>query len=51
MCIYVYTLGIFNEDTRGVQQSEQTHNEEQVNASSEQPAVAKPEGATGKEIK
>ena len=36
------------QDTRSVQQSEQTHNEEQVNASSEQP---KPEGATGKEIK
>ena len=39
------------QDTRSVQQSEQTHNEEQVNASSEQPAVAKPEAATGKEIK
>ena len=37
--------------TRSVQQSEQTHNEEQVNASSEQPAVAKPEAATGKETK
>ena len=49
--MYVYTIGIFNEDTRSVQQSEQTHNEEQVNASSEQPAVAKSEGATGKETK
>ena len=39
------------QDTRSVQQSEQTHNEEQVNASSEQPAVVKPEAATGKEIK
>ena len=39
------------QDTRSVQQSEQTHNEEQVNASSEQPAVAKHKDATGKEIK
>ena len=39
------------QDTRSVQQSEQTHNEEQVNASSEQPAVVKPEAATGKETK
>ena len=39
------------QDTRSVQQSEQTRNEEQVNTSSEQPAVAKPEAATGKEIK
>ena len=39
------------QDTRSVQQSEQTHNEEQVNTSSEQPAVVKPEAATGKEIK
>ena len=39
------------QDTRSVRQSEQTHNEEQVNASSEQPAVVKPEAATGKEIK
>ena len=39
------------QDTRSVQHSEQTHNEEQANASSEQPAVAKPKGATGKEIK
>ena len=38
-------------NTRSVRQSEQTHNEEQVNASSEQPALAKPEAATGKEIK
>ena len=36
--------------TRSVQQSEQTHDEEQINASSEKPA-AKPEGATCKEIK
>ena len=36
------------QDTRSVQQS---YNEEQVNASSEQPAVVKPEAATGKEIK
>ena len=49
--MYVYTLDIFNEDTRSVQQSEQTLNEEQVDASSEQPAVAKPEAATCKEIK
>ena len=39
------------QDTRSAQQSEQTRNEEQVNASSEQPAVAKHEDATGKEIK
>ena len=39
------------QDTRGVEQSEQTLNEEQVNASSEQPAVAKHENATCKEIK
>ena len=31
------------QDTRSVQQSEQTHNEEQASASSEQPA-AKPKG-------
>ena len=49
--MYVYTLGVFNEDTRSVQQSEQTLNEEQVNASSEQPAVSKPEDTTCKEIK
>ena len=39
------------QDTRSVQQSEQTLNEEQVNASSGQPAVVKPEAATGKETK
>ena len=42
---------MFLQDTRSVRQSEQTHNEEQVNASSEQPAVVKPEVATCKEIK